>query len=337
MVEKWAVLEHTESMNRYLSGDIGGTKTILQLEAADETAPLRKSYVSANYRGMAEMLDDFLQDAGKPAIAAACLALAGPVRGRQVSLTNLPWQVDADALARRFAIPRVTLINDFEAAGMGVAALQQGDLLTLQAGAQHAGNRLVLGAGTGLGVAWLTPAHRGYRVHPSEAGHMDFAPANDAQCALLRYLQQRHGHVSYERIVSGPGLVAIFEFLRDTGRASPSAELVAAMAAADGAAALTQFARQGDEEIARTTLDMFIEIYGAFAGNLALAALPRGGIYVAGGIAAKIAASLQRGDFLRAFLRKGRFSELLHTFPLHIVLNEQVGLLGAALRARKGE
>jgi glucokinase len=184
-------------------------------------------------------------------------------------------------------------------------------------------------------VAWLTPAHGAYAVHPSEGGHMDFAPADDTQHALLRYLRQRYGHVSYERIVSGPGLVSIFEFLRDTGRAQPSSRLQSAMAADDAAAVLAQFAQQGDEPIARASLDMFMAIYGAFAGNMALASLPRGGVYVAGGIAAKIAVQMQEGEFMRAFLDKGRFAELLGTLPLHIVLNAQVGLLGAGVCARK--
>ena len=164
---------------------------------------------------------------------------------------------------------------------------------------------------------------------------MDFAPADAIQYELLQYLQQRHGHVSYERIVSGPGLTAIFEFLCDTGRGIPSAQLVAAMEESDAAAAITQFAQQGDEPTARTTVDLFLRVYGAFAGNVALATLPRGGIYVAGGIAAKIAATMQEGAFLRAFLDKGRFAGLLETLPLHIVTNPQVGLLGAGLTAQR--
>lgn len=164
---------------------------------------------------------------------------------------------------------------------------------------------------------------------------MDFAPVDTTQYALLQYLQQRHGHVSCERIVSGSGIEAIFEFLRDTGRGAPSAQLVAAIKEGDAAAAITQFARQCDEPIARMALDLFIRIYGAFVGNLALAALPRGGIYVAGGIAAKIAATMRRGDFLRAFHDKGRYTGLLETLPLHIVTNPQVGLLGASLTAQR--
>ena len=205
----------------------------------------------------------------------------------------------------------------------------------MQAGAAQAqGARLAVGAGTGLGVAWLTWQNGGYAVHPSEGGHIDFAPSDVTQYELLRYLQQRHGHVSYERIVSGPGLVAIFEFLRDCDRAVPSAQLLAAMAQGDAAAAIAQFAQQGDETIARMALDLFISIYGAFVGNVALTLLPRGGIYVAGGIAAKIAAAMQHGAFLRAFRDKGRFAGLLEKLPLHIVLNPQVGLLGADAAAR---
>jgi len=324
-------------MNNFIAGDIGGTKTLLRISAAGEGEPLlQKSYPSADYAGLAEMLDDFLREAGAPSIAAACFALAGPVSGRRVKLTNLPWEVDADALAARFAIPRISLINDFEAVGHGIAALLPGDLLALQTGAPQAqGVRVVVGAGTGLGVAWLTWMNESYAVHPSEGGHMDFAPADATQYALLQYLQQRYGHVSYERIVSGPGLVAIFEFLRDSGLDSPSAQLAAAMGEGDAAEVLTRFAQQGDEPIAQKTLDLFVRIYGAFVGNLALLALPRGGIYVAGGIAAKIAATMQRSDFMRAFRDKGRYAGLLETLPLHIVTNPQIGLLGASLMARR--
>jgi glucokinase len=324
------------AMANILSGDIGATKTLLRISAAAEPTPLlQKSYASAAYAGLGELLDVFLAEAGVRDIISACFALPGPVTDRVVKLTNLPWVVDGDALAARFAIKRVSLINDFEAAGYGVAALQAADLLTLQAGSEQAqGVRLVVGAGTGLGVAWLSAQQDIYQVHPSEGGHMDFAPVDDKQSLLLRYLQHRHGHVSYERIVSGPGLIAIFEFMRETGLATPSPQLLAAMGEGDEAAAISQFSRHGDEPIARMTVDLFLSIYGAFVGNLALAALPRGGIYVAGGIAAKMAAQMQRGEFLSAFLSKGRFAGLLATLPIHIVLNSHVGLLGANLMAQ---
>lgn len=323
-------------MAYFLSGDIGGTKTLLQLSAADARVPvLQKFYPSAAYAGLAEVVEDFLAEAGSRDIAAACFALAGPVNGRVVRLTNLPWEVDADALSARFGIRHVMLANDFEAAGHGIAALQVEDLLCLQAGnAQEQGVRLVLGAGTGLGVAWLTAQDGVYKVHPSEGGHMDFAPVDEMQHALLRYLQPRYGHVSYERIVSGPGLVALYEFMRESGLAFPSPQMLAALDEEDAATVITRYSQYEDEVIARRVVDLFLSIYGAFAGNLALASLPRGGIYITGGIAAKIATQLQHGEFLAAFLSKGRFGDLLATLPVHIVLNRNAGLMGAHLLAQ---
>ena len=324
-------------MNNFIAGDIGGTKTLLRMSAggASRAPLLQKSYPSADYAGLAEILDVFLREAAVSNITAACFALAGPVSGRRVKLTNLPWEVDADALAARFAISHVSLINDFEAVGHGIAVLQPDDLLTMQFGEPHAqGVRVVVGAGTGLGVACLSWLNGSYAVHPSEGGHMDFAPVDGMQYALLQYLQQRHSHVSYERIVSGPGLVAIFEFLRDSGQGIPTSRLIEEMGKGDCAAAITRFAQQGNEPIAQMTIDLFVRIYGAFVGNLALLALPRGGIYIAGGIAAKIASIMQRGEFMRAFFDKGRYTGLLETLPLHIVTNPQVGLLGADLMAQ---
>lgn len=321
----------------FLAGDIGGTKTLLRLSTTDSIEPLlQKSYPSAEYTGLSEILDEFLREAGAAEVTAACLALAGPVSGSRVKLTNLPWEVDADALTTRFTISHISLINDFEAVGHGIATLQPADLLTLQSGkAQVHGTRVVTGAGTGLGVAWLTWQNNGYAVHPSEGGHMDFAPTDATQYALLQYLQQRHGHVSYERIVSGPGLVSILEFLRDTGRFKLSTQLVAAMDKGDPAAAITQFAQQYNEPIARMTLDLFVRIYAAFVGNLALTVLPTGGIYIAGGIAAKTSGFMQQGAFLHNFLDKGRYTALLGALPVHIVTNPQIGLSGASLIAQR--
>ena len=328
------------TMTYFLSGDIGGTKTLLRISATlQEREPLRqKSFASGAYAGLADIVDEFLAEAGIRNISSACFALAGSVDGRSVKLTNLPWVVDGDALAARFGIGHVALINDFEAVGYGVAALQAGDLLTLQDGNEQAGEvRLVVGAGTGLGVAWLSSQNGTYNVHPSEGGHMDFAPADDTQGLLLRYLQHRYGHVSYERIVSGPGLITIFDFMRDTGLASPSAQLLDAMKQGDAAAAITLFSQRSDEAIARMVVDLFLSVYGAFVGNAALVALPRGGIYVAGGIAAKISGQIKTSEFLNAFLSKGRFAGLLATLPLHIVLNANIGLMGANLYAHRPE
>lgn len=324
-------------MRYFLSGDIGGTKTRLQISAENARTPvLQRTYQSSAYAGLENIVDEILAEAGLRDMTAACFALAGPVTGRVVKLTNLPWLVDGDSLAERYGIKHVKLINDFEAVGHGVATLQTADLLPLQAGAEKfASVRLVVGAGTGLGVAWLTMQGGVYQVHPSEGGHMDFAPVDEVQALLLRHMQHRHGHVSYERIVSGPGLTAIFEFMRDTGLATPSAQLLAAMDKEDTAAVLTRFSQQGDELIAQMTVNLFISIYGAFVGNLALAALPYGGIYIAGGIAAKIAPQMLKGAFINAFLAKGRFDGLLATLPMHIIKNENVGLMGADFLAQR--
>lgn len=318
-------------MKTFLSADIGGTKTLLQLSDERGVASRQQSFPSGNYTTLTEILDGFLRDAGNPLITAACLAVAGPVTGRRVRFTNLPWEVDAEQLEHHFGIARVELINDFQAVGLGIAALRANDLLTLQIGNEQAhGGRLAVGAGTGLGVAFLSWQNGGYAVHPSEGGHLDFAPQDELQIELLRYLQARHGHVSYERLVSGPGLVSIYEFLRDSGRATPSDTLIATMQTGDTAAALTQT----DEPIARLAVDIFVTLYGAAVGNYALLTLPRGGIYLAGGIAAKIAQRMQAGDFLAAFLAKGRYTELLRSLPLHIVIHPNVGLLGAELASR---
>lgn len=322
----------------FLSGDIGGTKTLLQINRrSDEHLPLlRQSYESAAHTGLAEIVAKFLTEAGIQKISAACFALAGPVNGRVVKLTNLPWVVDADALVRQFSLQRIELINDFEAIGYGVSDLPKADLLTLQAGVKTTGaTRLIVGAGTGLGVAWLTWQEDKYKVFPSEAGHMDFAAGDEMQSLLLRYLQKRYGHVSYERIVSGPGIHAIFEFLQDDGFATPSEELIQEIAKGDAAAALTKYAIAGKENIALMTVDLFLSVYGAFTGSLALAILPRGGIYIAGGIASKISGLLQGKVFMQSCLNKGRYQELLSTLPVHIVLNRNVGLIGANIYAQQ--
>ena len=322
----------------FLSGDIGGTKTLLQINrGSDAHLPvLRKSYESEAHTGLAEIVAKFLTEAGIQKISAACFALAGPVNGRVVKLTNLPWIVDADALANQFSLQRVELINDFEAIGYGVSVLPDADLLSLQAGVKTTGaTRLIVGAGTGLGVTWLSWQEGKYKVFPSEAGHMDFAAGDEMQSLLLRYLQKRHGHVSYERIVSGPGIQAIYEFFQESGFATPSEELKQEIAKGDAAAALTRFAIEGKEKIALMTVDLFLSVYGAFTGNLALATLPRGGVYIAGGIASKITGLLQGKVFMQSCLNKGRYQELLGTLPVHIVLNRDVGLIGANLYAQQ--
>ena len=325
------------AMDYFLAGDIGGTKTLLQIFAAgNERSPLlQRTYASAEFSTLETMLELFLNEAGKPEINAACLALACPIQGRKAQLTNLPWQVDADFLEAHSGIACIELINDFEAVGLAISTLDDSRLIHLQQReALPDGARIVVGAGTGLGVAQLRWQGGSYVVQPSEGGHIDFAPQDEEQFALLHFLQRRHGHVSYERIVSGPGLLAIYEFLHDSKREIPSAQLLAAMQNGDGAATLARFAQQG-EPIAVAALRLFVRIYGAFAGNIALVALPHGGVYIAGGIAAKIAGVMQAGEFMHSFCDKGRFSSLLASFPVSIVDDNQIGLIGASLRAQQ--
>lgn len=315
-----------------LAGDIGGTKTWLRLSCGGVVLREQR-YASAAFSGLETMLGDFLGDAK---LSSACFGVAGPVQGRMAKITNLPWQIDADAIAAQFAIPMVALINDFQAVAYGIEALGEHDLLTLQAGqTQERAPRAVIGAGTGLGEGYLVWRDDAYQALPSEGSHADFAPADERQVELWRYLAQRFGHVSWERVVSGSGLVMIYEFLRQRGEFAESPELAAAMRDGDPAAAISEQALQRNDALALAALDLFAAAYGAETGNLALKILATGGVYVAGGIAPKIVERLKTGGFLRAFLAKGRFAGLLAAIPVHVVLNPQVGLLGAEVVANR--
>lgn len=322
-----------------LAGDIGGTKTLLQLARwrdGKAEALTERCFDSGAFDGLASMLENFLAQAGVAGkIRSACFAVAGPVRGRLVRLTNLPWSIDAAEIETRFGIARVELINDFQAAALGVDALAPQDLVTLQTGrAEPRGVRVVLGAGTGMGVAWSVWQGEGYVVLPTEAGHMDFALFDDTQFELFKYLQRKFGRVSYERVLSGPGLVDLFNFLQhNIGKSSP--ELVRLPLYADAAATVTELALNRKHPLAVKALDMFVQIYGAFAGNLALAGLARGGVYISGGIAPRIIGKLREGAFLQAFRDKGRYAQLMQEIPVRVVMNSNVGLLGAALAGGK--
>ncbi len=326
-----------------LVGDIGGTRSLLELfeiRDAGLRAVHEQTYRSEAFPSLEALLDEFLtQEPGAMAaggIEAACFSVAGPVEGRATALTNLDWRIDAIELGSRYDVPEVVLINDFAAVGHGICELGGHDVITLQrAVAQPHGTRLVVGAGTGLGVCLLTWQDGDYAVHPSEGGHTDFAPLNDAQDALLASLRTAFGRVSYERVVSGPGLLRIFSFLQDSGAGLPSKQLLEAMQRQDAAAAISEFAINKLDPLAVRALDLFVEIYGAFAGNMALTTLARGGIYIAGGIARQIAGKLGDGGFVRAFTDKGRFSDILRRFPVHIVTDPKVGLKGALRLIRK--
>lgn len=326
---------------RLLVADVGGTWTTMAI-AADGPRPAIAAYhvyPSRDFTGLEAIVADFLarpelvQHGGR--IEAACISVAGPVVDNASTLTNLGWAVDGAALARSLGLPAVKLINDFSAAGLGIGHLADTDIETLQAGRPvERGTRLVIGAGTGLGVGVLTWQVGGYIVHPSEAGHADFAPVDGQQDLLLAHLRRSFGRVSYERVVSGPGLMRIFSFLQETGAGIPSRQLLdATRTRNDTAEAIAEFAVSRLDPIAVRALDMFVAVYGAFAGNMALATLSSGGVYISGGIAPKIAAKLKDGVFMRAFTSKGRFSDLLAGFPVRVVKNPRVGLLGAILEA----
>lgn len=316
-----------------LAGDIGGTKTLLQLAEAGAggfRTLAERRFDSTAYAHFDTLLRDFMPPDG-PAVAAACFGVAGPVDGRRAKVTNLPWHLDSGAIGALLGISRVSLINDFSAVGHGIELLRPEDMETLQAGRPEArGVRAVIGAGTGLGQGMLVWGEGAYRAFPSEGGHVDFAPADQEQADLLAHLRTAFGHVSYERLLSGGGLARLFDFVTGNGLASPSSSLLAALRdEPDRAAVISAHGLEGRDPAAARALDMFIAIYGAQAGNLALTLLARGGVYVAGGIAPKILARLRQGGFMHAFLDKGRFASLLSEIPVHVVTNPRVGLLGA--------
>lgn len=324
-----------------LAGDIGGTKTQLALYHYDGQTGLvpiaKANYPSRAYPTLEEIVTAFLQGRNDE-IESACLGIAGPVRGHRVEATNLHWVIDGLSLAPKIGVPRVHLINDLEANAWGIAALRDADFVTVNKGIAGAkGICGVIAAGTGLGEAGLYWDGRRHRPFASEGGHVDFAPQDELQEDLLRWLRREfNGHVSYERILSGPGLFNVYRFLRDSGRGHESAALADEMASADPAAAVSRHALAGDSDLCVAALDLFVEIYGAEAGNLALKLLAHGGLYVGGGIAPKILPKLIDGRFRASYLRKGRLSGVLEQIPLRIITCEETPLMGAALCAMVG-
>jgi glucokinase len=320
-----------------LAADVGGTKTDIgygHIEGGRLVILERRNYVSGGYATLELLVDDFCAQLAalghRVAGSSACLAVAGPVANGAATLTNLPWQIDAGALHARYGFSGASIVNDFAAIGHGLVHLQPHELLPLQAGTPvDGGARVVVGAGTGLGVALVTRGSGRYVVHPTEAGHTDFAPTDALQDDLLARLRASLGHVSCERVLSGSGLVRIFQFLVESGHGVPSSALEQALSAEDPAGAISRFALDGKDALAARALDVFARAYGAFAGNMALTVLAHGGVYIAGGIAPKVAAKLADGRFIEAFLDKGRFRDLLATMPVSVVMNPGVGLYGA--------
>jgi len=324
---------------RLLAGDIGGTKVLLQLAEFDRgkfRTLAEHRFESAAYDGLAPMVREFVGANGASGSPdAACFGIAGPVEttasGQRARTTNLPWVVETDRLKAELTMSRVRLINDFQAIGYAIDGLQASELVSLQEGERVSGAPCaVVGAGTGLGQALLVWSDDHYESMPTEGGHVDFAPTNELQVELLRSLTGRFERVSYERILSGAGLMSLYIFFRGRAGATEGAGKEC-----DTPAAVSEAALAGRDAAAVSALNLFVFIYGSHVGNVALSYMARGGVYIAGGIAPKILPALQDGTFMRAFADKGRMRVLMERFPVHIVTNEKVGLLGAALAASR--
>jgi glucokinase len=316
-----------------LAGDIGGTNARLayfQSQNGHLRLVSERVFPSRDHRELGEIVAQFLDDSGtRP--QAACFGIAGPVRNGRVETSNLPWVVEQSRLAQQIHLPATLLINDLEASAWGIGGLNPQDLVALnRVGGPVVGNQAVIAPGTGLGEAGLFWDGTRHHVFASEGGHADFAPQNDLQVELLRFLQRRFGHVSFERVLSGPGLVSVYEFLRDNGCAEESPELVVKMSKGDPAAAISGAALDGSSPLAEKALDLWISAYGAEASNLALKIMATGGLFLAGGISPKILAKLTRPLFMQSFLDKGRLRPLVESIPVQVVINEKAGLLGAA-------
>ena len=319
----------------FLAGDIGGTKAQLALFApgAGPRSPVREERLPTHGSPSLEaILREFLgRDGATP--SHCVLGIAGPVQENRCVTTNLPWQVDGDALGDALGAP-VTLLNDLEATAWGLQTLSGSELLTLQEGADGSGHRALIAAGTGLGEALLVRDGARWLPVASEGGHVDFAPRDAVEDELLHWLRGRFGRVSYERILSGPGLADLYRFHRETRRGDEPAAFAAEFdRAADPAAIVSAGALDGSCERARLTLDRFVSIYGAEAGNLALKAVATGGVFVGGGIAPRILPALERGGFVRSFFAKGRLSPVLTRIRVQVVLEPRTAVWGAAVRA----
>ena len=319
-----------------LAGDVGGTKSNLAFFRGAPDAPeivAECSYLNRDFSGLAEVVGRFLADTGLTSTT-ACFGVAGAVVSGASHLPNLGWQLSETGLASELGLASVRLLNDLEANALGIASLSPGQFFTLNPGQPlPGGNQALIAAGTGLGMALLFKDGTDYRVSASEGGHMDFAPRNEDEIGLLRFLAARHGRVSVERVVSGRGLAAIYDFLKDSGMDEPDSLAARLDGAADRAAVIAQAGTSGEAAICVKALELFLSAYGAAAGNLALMALATGGLYLGGGIAPRLVDTLPKSGFMTAFADKGRFSGLLARIPVQVILEPRTALYGAAAHA----
>ena len=321
-----------------LAGDIGGTKTNVALFQTNgsEVGPVvrQQKFPSAGYNSLEAILKEFIGET-KPRIKGACFGIAAPVIEGFAKTPNLNWTVSADSLADLLEIDRVNLINDLEATAHGIPVLNDTQLLTLNSGeATDDGHRALIAAGTGLGMVGIFYRDGHYYPLASEGGHSDFAPHETIEIELLQYLKEKFGrHVSWERVLSGPGLFNVYCFLRDRGYFEEPPWLAEQINSGDKTAAVSTAALTNKSELAVKALDMFVALYGAMAGNLALLMMATGGLYVGGGIAPKISEKLKDGTFMSAFTDKGRLSSVLAGIPVRVILEEKTALFGAASAA----
>ena len=319
-----------------LAGDIGGTKTALAIYAPEDgpRSPLvEATFPSADYPSLEALALGFLKENRLP-VDRASFGVAGPVSGGTSRATNLPWRIEEARLEEELGLGEAYLINDLEAVAHATPFLGPDDLHTLQTGEPDPEGALaVVAPGTGLGEAFLTREGRSYRAHPSEGGHADFAPTNEAEIGLLRHLLDRFGHASYERVASGLGLPNIYDHLREVGHVEASPRVVEELSRAEDPAPVIVNAALGEGELCglcAATLDLFVSVLGAQTGNLALSVLATGGVFLGGGIPPRVVPALERGGFVGAFRSKGRFSGLMEKIPINVILHPQVALVGAA-------
>lgn len=319
---------------KVMAGDIGGSKTnlgIFEVEGSRASAVFELTCQNSEFASFRAVMEHFKRQ--QPLVEMACFGIAGPIKNNRCEVTNLPWIIDAKQLQQEFAFKRVSLLNDLEANAWGIAALQDSDFVALNTGVEVSANAAIISAGTGLGEAGLFWDGRQHIPFASEGGHTDFSPATEREYRLHRYLSQQYDHVSWERVVSGMGLVNLYQFLCYDKHEKPPQWLAQEMANGDTAAAISSAGADKKDPLAAEALEWFIHLYGVEAGNQALKIMARGGVYIGGGIAPKLITQIKQGNFMQAFQAKGRMQTLLQEMPVKVILNSKTALYGPALYA----
>lgn len=326
-------MNHTEERDLVLAGDIGGTKTNLGLFRRGKKRPVLKAmetYPSGEAPSLEYIVERFLEKHQAP-VSNGCFGIAGPVIEGKVKTTNLPWDVSEAGMEKGLQLSSVTLINDLTATALAIPLLRRQEFLPLNKGRSRKGQNFALAApGTGFGAAFLISWKGRYIAVPSEGGHGDFSPNSEKEIELWQYLHEQYGHVSIERVLSGPGLVNIYSWLRDSGSYREPEWLARKIREMDPAAAVSETGLADKHPLCVEALNIFVSLLGAVAGNLALTAMATGGVYLGGGIPVKILAKLQEPIFLQAYTNKGRFKEFVEKIPVRVILNDKAALLGAA-------